>query len=206
MDSTKFPPETQPGTVAGPWSNVPTCASRTRAGTTPMHTSPCLRGSARDRAEAIVERCGGGREFHGRWKVRCPAHDDRHPSLTISYDLDRVLLHCYVGCDPSDILYQHGLQWADLFGDGRDHKSPPKRPKHLGPRIPAPPGGPTSDHMSLQLALELIINDCSLLEVEACQELLRRLAQAPLMRLWIEQQLRRHQLDPALVWRIVGLA
>jgi hypothetical protein len=44
------------------------------------------------------------------------------------------------------------------------------------------------------------------LEVEACQELFRRLGQDPLMKLWIEQQLRHHRLDPALVWRIVGLA
>jgi hypothetical protein len=39
--------------------------------------------------------------------------------------------------------------------------------------------------------------------VGACQDLFRRMAQSPLMKLWIEQQLRRHRLDPALVWRIV---
>jgi hypothetical protein len=41
--------------------------------------------------------------------------------------------------------------------------------------------------------------------VEACQDLFRRMAESPLMTLWIEQQLRRHQLDPALVWKAVGL-
>jgi hypothetical protein len=41
--------------------------------------------------------------------------------------------------------------------------------------------------------------------VEDCQALFRRMAESPLMTLWIEQQLRRHQLDPALVWRIVPL-
>jgi hypothetical protein len=162
-----------------------------------------LRGSARDRALHLVERCGGGREFHGRWTVCCPAHDDRHPSLGISYDLDRVVLHCYAGCEAVDILSRLGLTWQDLFDDGRDHRPPPKRKKHLGPRIPEPPGGPTSDNLSIQLALELIIDDCSLLQVEACQDLFRRMATDPLTRLWIEQQLRHHQLDPALVWRVV---
>jgi hypothetical protein len=154
----------------------------------------------------LVERCGGGREFHGKWKVCCPAHNDHRPSLTIAYDLDRVLLHCYVGCDPVDILHQLGVRWTDLFDDGRDHRLPPKRARHLGPRIPEPPGGPTEDTIALQLALELLIDDCALLQVEGCQELLRRMAQDPLMRLWIEQQLRRHQLDPALVWRVVERA
>jgi hypothetical protein len=43
------------------------------------------------------------------------------------------------------------------------------------------------------------------LEVEAVQDLFRRLAESPLQKLWIDQQLRRHQLDPALVWKAVGL-
>lgn len=167
--------------------------------------SSALRGSARDRALQLVERCGGGREYHGTWKVCCPAHNDRHPSLGIGYDLDRVLLHCYVGCEPVDILSRLGLTWQDLFDDGLDHRPPPKCAKQLGPRIPEPPGDPTPDNIALQLALEIIVDDVSVLHIEACQELFRRMAQSPLMRLWIEQQLRRHQLDPALVWRIVPL-
>jgi hypothetical protein len=41
--------------------------------------------------------------------------------------------------------------------------------------------------------------------VENCQALFRRMAESPLMRLWIDQQLRRHRLNPALVWKAVGL-
>jgi hypothetical protein len=150
--------------------------------------------------------CGGGREHHGEWEVCCPAHDDHRPSLTIGYDHDRVLLHCYVGCDPHHILHRLGLMWKDLFDDGQDREPPPKRAKHLGPRIPEPPGGPTQDNIALQVALEMIIDDCRLLEVEACQALFRRIAANPLLKLWIEQQLRRHQLAPALVWQLIQLA
>jgi hypothetical protein len=168
--------------------------------------SPSLRGSARDRALHIVERCGGGREHQGQWAVHCPAHDDRDPSLAIGYDGTRVLLTCRVHCETSHILAQLNLTWRDLFDDGRDHPPPPKRAKHLGPHIPEPPCGPTADGIALQVALELIIDDVSLLHVEGCQELFRRMATDPLMRLWIDQQLRRHQLDPTLVWRVVQVA
>ncbi|MDR7454896.1 MAG: toprim domain-containing protein [Armatimonadota bacterium] len=34
------------------------------------------------------------------WQARCPAHDDRNPSLSIGLgDGDRVLLHCHAGCE-----------------------------------------------------------------------------------------------------------
>jgi hypothetical protein len=40
--------------------------------------------------------------------------------------------------------------------------------------------------------------------VADCQDLFRRMAESPLMKLWIEQQLWRHRLTPALVWKAVG--
>lgn len=41
-----------------------------------------------------VQRSGGG------WVARCPAHQDREPSLSIGQGADgRVLLHCFAGCD-----------------------------------------------------------------------------------------------------------
>ncbi len=33
------------------------------------------------------------------WLACCPAHDDRHPTLSVSVGDDgRVLLHCFAGC------------------------------------------------------------------------------------------------------------
>jgi putative DNA primase/helicase len=51
----------------------------------------------------VVERLGG------RWSpqggmCRCPAHDDRTPSLSVRAGRSRLLLHCFAGCRPSDIL------------------------------------------------------------------------------------------------------
>ena len=49
--------------------------------------------------------------------ARCPAHEDRSPSLSIREDADKVLLHCFSGCDPEDVLAAVGLTWRDLYPD-----------------------------------------------------------------------------------------
>lgn len=61
-----------------------------------------------------------------RWIARCPAHDDRRPSLSIHEAEDRkVLLKCWSGCSVQAILEVLGLSLADLFpGDRRSlHES-----------------------------------------------------------------------------------
>lgn len=64
-----------------------------------------------EEGRAIVERLGG------RWTpsggmCRCPAHDDRRPSLSVRPGRTRLLLHCFAGCDVSDILRELGLLGA----------------------------------------------------------------------------------------------
>jgi hypothetical protein len=56
----------------------------------------------------------------GRWCALCPAHDDQSPSLSVSDRGDRVLIHCFSGCDASDILAALGLGWSDLYRDPWD--------------------------------------------------------------------------------------
>jgi hypothetical protein len=51
--------------------------------------------------------------------ARCPAHDDRIPSLSVSQGDDgRILLHCHAGCPTDVILERLGLTYGDLCGDG----------------------------------------------------------------------------------------
>ena len=40
----------------------------------------------------------------GSWMARCPAHDDRDPSLHITPKEGRVLLHCFAGCSYQEIV------------------------------------------------------------------------------------------------------
>lgn len=54
--------------------------------------------------------------------ARCPAHDDRSPSLSVSEGIDgRVLLWCFAGCATEDVIKSLGLTWTDLFPKG--HRS-----------------------------------------------------------------------------------
>lgn len=56
---------------------------------------------------------------NGTWRARCPAHDDRRPSLSIREGDDgRVLLKCHAGCSTEEVLAALGLGWGDLFPDG----------------------------------------------------------------------------------------
>lgn len=50
-----------------------------------------------------------------RYIARCPAHQDGRPSLSLSEKDDKVLLHCFAGCHPTDILEAVGLSFDDLF-------------------------------------------------------------------------------------------
>jgi hypothetical protein len=50
--------------------------------------------------------------------ARCPAHDDREPSLSIRSGNDgRVLLHCHPGCSPEEVVKAAGIRMSDLFPD-----------------------------------------------------------------------------------------
>jgi hypothetical protein len=52
----------------------------------------------------------------GKWVARCPAHEDRSPSLSIrQLDDGRVLLYDFGGCETEDVLTALGLTMSDLF-------------------------------------------------------------------------------------------
>ena len=69
-------------------------------------------------AQDILSRLQGVRGGHGQWTARCPAHDDRRNSLSVSEGKDgRVLLHCHAGCSPEKIAGALGLSVKDLFAE-----------------------------------------------------------------------------------------
>ena len=52
----------------------------------------------------------------GHWTALCPAHADRSPSLSIHETRDgRILIHCFAGCAPGEVLSSLGLTFTDLF-------------------------------------------------------------------------------------------
>ena len=60
-----------------------------------------------------VRQSGGHRQS---WMARCPAHDDKAPSLSIrQLDDGFWLVHCFGGCETADVLSAIGLTFKDLF-------------------------------------------------------------------------------------------
>jgi hypothetical protein len=68
-------------------------------------------------AADIVARLSGVIERGpNKWVAKCPAHDDRRPSLSVrELDDGTVLLHDFAGCNPLDICTAIGITFADLF-------------------------------------------------------------------------------------------
>lgn len=59
--------------------------------------------SLEEEGRELVERLGG------RWTAsgglcRCPAHDDRRPSLSVRVGRTSLLLHCFAGCAAAEVL------------------------------------------------------------------------------------------------------
>ncbi len=79
-------------------------------------------------AEQIALALGGKRSGR-QWACRCPAHEDRSPSLLIFDGREAVQVRCMAGCDSRDVisaLKQHGL-WDSSYGKERHRLDPPHR-------------------------------------------------------------------------------
>ena len=66
-------------------------------------------GSLEAQGRAIVERLGGV-WLQGGGMCRCPAHDDRTPSLSVRVGDRRLLFHCFAGCAAPSIIRALGAQ------------------------------------------------------------------------------------------------
>lgn len=62
-----------------------------------------------------------------KWMAKCPAHNDKSPSLSIKALPDgSTLMYCHARCYTEDIMAALGLTMGDLFGDT---PFTPKRPR-----------------------------------------------------------------------------
>lgn len=76
-------------------------------------------------AETILSRLQNVRKRSAdQWSARCPAHEDKGPSLSIrGLDNGRILLHCFAGCNVADVVAAVGLELDSLFPPRpRDYK------------------------------------------------------------------------------------
>lgn len=67
-------------------------------------------------AAAVAGLLHARRTGAGRWQAKCPAHQDRSPSLSIREGEDgKTLIRCWAGCSTEDVVKAVGLRMADLF-------------------------------------------------------------------------------------------
>jgi hypothetical protein len=94
--------------------------------------------------ELVLERLERVRRHGSGWIARCPAHEDKNPSLAVSEGRDeRALLKCHAGCTVDAILAALGLEMSDLFparGEGGS-----ETPSALHATVQHPPPGCTLD-------------------------------------------------------------
>jgi hypothetical protein len=66
--------------------------------------------------QTLLDKLAGVRKTANGWEARCPAHDDRRASLSVSVGDDgRALVTCHAGCTTSAVLRSIGLTVVDLF-------------------------------------------------------------------------------------------
>ena len=82
------------------------------------------------RAREIVDSLGGTWR-RNRGMCRCPAHDDRTPSLSVSLGRRAILFHCFAGCSNDEViaaLGRRGVRARELF-DGSGCEPLPEIPR-----------------------------------------------------------------------------
>jgi putative DNA primase/helicase len=67
-------------------------------------------------AENLAKALGGHRAGSG-WMARCPAHEDRKPSLSIRDADNKLLIHCHAGCAQERVI--SALRARGLWSDHR---------------------------------------------------------------------------------------
>jgi P4 family phage/plasmid primase-like protien len=53
------------------------------------------------------------------FNAKCPAHDDRRASLTVTARDDKILFHCHAGCNFKDVIKAAGLNMSDVSAKAR---------------------------------------------------------------------------------------
>jgi len=77
---------------------------------------PRLQAVVTDPLQAFLDRLERVRKSGRGYTAKCPAHEDRTASLSITAGDDgRILLHCFASCSAAEVVAATGLTLADLF-------------------------------------------------------------------------------------------
>jgi CHC2 zinc finger len=86
--------------------------------------------------EAILDRLQSVRRNGSGRMARCPAHQDRSPSLSIRKENGKILLYCFGGCSIEAVCAALEIKVSELFGNRRQiHKPEPRIVRETQKRI-----------------------------------------------------------------------
>jgi hypothetical protein len=79
--------------------------------------------------EDFISRMHGVKKTgNNRWICKCPSHQDKTASLSVSQEEDgRILINCFAGCDTYSILRSAGMDWQDVMPESRLGEFKPKK-------------------------------------------------------------------------------
>lgn len=83
----------------------------------------------------ILSRLEGVHGSGKQYSAKCPAHDDKRASLSISVGEDgKILFNCHAGCQAQEVARALGLSMEDLFPEGKPRRehSPASRSQKPG--------------------------------------------------------------------------
>ena len=94
-----------------------------------------------------LDRLQGVRKAGNGYKARCPAHDDKNPSLSVTEGTDdKVLVTCFAGCTFEAI--------RDALWPGYEHRSPGCH-SDVSPRLKLSAGTPCAARRPARYGLQL---------------------------------------------------
>ena len=73
----------------------------------------------------IADALGGAKKTSNGFECRCPAHEDKRASLSISQSDDKILVHCKTGCSQSDVIT--ALKSLDLWPEQKRSDTPKRK-------------------------------------------------------------------------------
>lgn len=76
----------------------------------------------------LLDRLDGLQRTRRGWRARCPAHEDRRPSLDLAVGAGgKLLVVCRAGCPTQGVLEALGVSWSALFPDRPPRRRAPSR-------------------------------------------------------------------------------
>jgi archaellum biogenesis ATPase FlaH len=74
----------------------------------------------------FLAKLNGVRKSREGWIARCPGHEDRNASLSVTARDGKILIHCFAGCTIEGICGAIGIKTSDLFPNPQE----PPRGRH----------------------------------------------------------------------------